>query len=454
MHVPFPKTAISDHCHEFCLSEVASPRETNLLNWLHARPSSTEQLVRWLRGQEISVHRGESPAVAIIGALPSVSSPYESIVRLALVQRIAQLVQELSDCQQTRDLFQDDTWRELFTLIDYLADKESISLPLANLLSAIGEQEEVPFGEDEIYFFTRLIAKYQTNNDLKDQWVLLIEEAANPTTDKPGTVLKASLFDAFRGLLSMPNKILHGTFEGCLNHSCRILEHAFDLDSQKLNSIEDLYSMIGNEYPRYSNNARLTIAKLWGEFDWLPVPHPMEFAISVTRDQDILFNIQNWLAGIDKSRADLALFMKAIVDSETLPRSFHQYTSSTNSEKLMASGQVYTRDNFDRLTKSRSVEITSDEIELYLKQWIYAAPCVDSTQQLAMSLLLTGDARVPWTFANKKLEDVESVVSHFNSVVMHMPATVPVHSSLDTYARRLRSIASRRLQIPAWFSTS
>jgi hypothetical protein len=368
------KTAfqLDQHAYESSIATVSHPRRRVLLDWLHDDSADSATLLDWLRGDGFIILRQENPFMAILQALPTVENPIEPAVKRILLYRLAEAIEWLATDKEARALCAHRTWLELFNLASRLGGNKELSQSIRKLRQSFESDESTPFSDDQgdglAKAFTRLVMNHQLNDELEERWAGLIRGDRDP-------ILKGSLFDAIRGLLSEPDLISYDMLEECLCDFCNSLDIAYQTDApskadkNKREKVEELRNMISADFPHYDQRATLAMASLTRRYHWLPEVDPLLLVIAMTTDHAVLAQLKNRQHTFSDLAAEKYKIMCEITPfSPALKAHVVRRSQERKSGRKLAVGKSNFLSNREPAGDSETIRKNSNSIRRYAEQ--------------------------------------------------------------------------------------
>ncbi len=243
------KCYIDSHAFQTGMSTAVGLRQKRLLEWLSSPEADSTDIIRWMQGVDFELHRQEDPALVLVCALPSADNFCEPTIREVLSKRISEAVIWLATDDSENCLWNhlaEDTWIQLFMLIRRLG-VSSFKTAVMQLFQRCELEGGTPFKHDSetAKTLTRFVMVAQPNNDLENRWVGLIKGDKDP-------VLKASLFESFRGLLSMPFKVDDFVVTECANAFNTRINNAFKDETQRSSKLREFLELVDANFKSYS----------------------------------------------------------------------------------------------------------------------------------------------------------------------------------------------------------
>ncbi len=366
----------------FTVSEIEDDRERYMLQWLHDDSADVAMLLDWLAGNHIVVLPQEEPFMAILKSVPAVDGPYQSAIWQILIKRVAEAVDWLSGDEKARSEISPGVWSELMSLLTRLTNSEVLSTPIVNLEACFYTKGGTPFSEKHCRrAFTQLVRKHQQDNRLEERWVDLIE-------GKPDPVLDASLFESFRGLLSMPEPVGYLAYRSCIGAFCRRVDRARKSFEEKRDELDQYYQMIWREFPKHHALHRMTevaVARHWSSYPWINRPDELVEVIAWSDDQAELAELKK----TDRQEHwELAEFIYETIWKDTLAGK--RKRSSRQSRSPMVAGTYKNYESFCNWRRSVSQTPPTSEGDSGEDKWLMMHRKRISKRKAKRSRLRTG----------------------------------------------------------------
>jgi hypothetical protein len=321
--------AIDEHAFNTAMRTATEPRQRELLQWLYSSNADSYKIIRWMQGIGLALYRQEDPALALISALPSDDSLCEPAIREVLAKRIGEAVICVANDESNNsdwNRLAEDTWIQLFVLMRRLG-VSNFKTAVMQLFQRCEREGRTPFDlvSEASRYFTRFVMDAQPNNELEKRWIAMIKGSDD-------AVLKASLFDAFCGLLSMPREVsILGVNECIVAFKTRI-RAAFDDESVRSAKQCELQQLVDEKFPQYADRIRTLLLAEDGDIGTLS-----DFEQVYRGDQAALAQIylQEVSSDADKPQQLRAKVRYMELCPQTLPSSVVEFVTDENRRGLV-----------------------------------------------------------------------------------------------------------------------
>lgn len=157
------------------------------------------------------------------------------------------------------------------------------------------------------------ILDVQRDNTVEERWV-------HGVLDASGTGLSTRRVGSIRGLLALPDYglVKYALLEQCVQTICDQIEKEQRKTQGKVASLKSVFWDAIRDASRKDRAQRLFLAfaRLWGDYPWLPTPHPFLYAIAVIRDLAVLANLTRGLRTAGSWLAQYSELMRSILAKE------------------------------------------------------------------------------------------------------------------------------------------
>jgi hypothetical protein len=275
----------------------------------------------WFRG-----YRDESPHLWLLRCLPAAANITRPDFVRVLASRLGGLFRHIAENSELRGELVVANWSDLFDFAHRICITSELFDGVMRLQEAFDNDRRLPYPFDHACAdnFTRLIGRVQPDNRYCDRWsrLLDLEDQHRASVDP---TFPAEWLTAWQSLCLLPEPAPFDVFEQCAERLCRRLSNSYKNPAVLTRLGKSIATV-----PALCNSSHrsLVLARLWNDYQWLPVPDPLVFAIAVVRDFGFLGQITVALQSVNSGILSLAEAMyQVLVSKEQLCISFQDFLS-------------------------------------------------------------------------------------------------------------------------------